>query len=116
MQPIYLFYLISSTDTLISISEHIFRLYAWESEINLAFLRRKMIDAAGDREVVSRSVRAFMATLEFFGLVARHDKKWRLKQTLPLNEEQAAIMLQLWARELRHTPQIDLNQLPPAGF
>ena len=116
MAPIYLFYLISSTETLISISEHIFRLYEWGSELNLAFLRRKMIEGSGDRDVVARSMRSFAKTLIFFDLVTELDKKLMLKQALPVNGEQAAIMLQLWARELRHTPQIDLNQLPSAIF
>jgi|SRR5680860_111914 len=116
MTPIYLFYLISRTETLISISEHIFRLYEWGSEINLTFLQRKMVEGSGDRDVVVRSARAFVRTLTFFDLITEVNKKFILKHALTINKEQAAIMFQLWARELRHTPQIDLNQLPPAIF
>ena len=54
MTPIYLFYLIASTDTLINISEHIFRLYHFGSEINLAFLKRKDRGLC-DRDVGSRA-------------------------------------------------------------
>ena len=116
MTPIYLFYLISSTETLISISEHIFRLYEWGSEINITFLQRKMVEGCGDRDVVARSARAFIKTLTFFDLITEVNKKFILKHAFIINEEQAAIMFQLWARELRHTPQIDINQLPPAIF
>lgn len=116
MTPIYLFYLISSTETLISISEHIFRLYEWGSGINLTFLQRKMVEGSGDRDVVGRSARAFARTLDYFDLITMVNKKFMLNHALVINEEQAAIMFQLWARELRHTPQIDLNQLPPAIF
>ncbi|MEN6462209.1 MAG: hypothetical protein ABFC94_12670 [Syntrophomonas sp.] len=116
MTPIYLFYLIASTESLITISEHIFRLYEWGSEINLAFLKRKMVEGAGDRDVVARSVRSFINTLVFFELIEESDKKLILNKPLAINDKQASIMLQLWARELRHTPQIDLSQLPPAVF
>ncbi|MDD2585769.1 MAG: hypothetical protein PHO25_03945 [Syntrophomonadaceae bacterium] len=116
MAPIYLFYLIASADTLITISEHIFRLYEWGSEVNLTFLQRKMVEGAGDRDVVTRSARAFVHTLKFFNVVEERNKKFILKQSLPVNEEQAAIMFLLWAKELRHTPQIDFKQVPPAIF
>lgn len=116
MTPIYLFYLIASTETLIIISEHIFRLYGWESEINSSFLKRKMVEGNGERDVVIRSVRSFLNTLLYFEVIIRSGKKLILHKPLPINEEQAAIMLQLWAKELRPTPQIDLNQLPPAIF
>jgi len=116
MTPIYLFYLIGDTETLIKISEHIFRLYEWDNEINLIFLKRKMVEGAGDRDVVARSAGSFVNTLQFFEVITESDKKLKLDKPLKINEEQAAIMLQLWSRELRHTPQIDLNQLPPAIF
>lgn len=116
MTPIYLFYLIANTDTLITISEHIFRLYEWGSNINAAFLKRKMIEGAGDRDVVSRSVGSFISTLNFFKVVTESNKKMILDKPLPISEEQASIMLQLWSGELRHMPQIDLNHLPPVVF
>ena len=116
MTPIYLFYLIGSTETLITISEHIFRLYEWDNEINLIFLKRKMVEGAGDRDVVARSAGSFVNTLQFFEVITESDKKLKLDKPLKINEEQAAIMLQLWSRELRHTPQMDLNLLPPAVF
>lgn len=116
MTPIYLFYLISDNEVLISLSEHIFRLYEWGSEINLDFLQRKMIENSGDRDVVGRSARSFIKTLGFFNVISERDKKLQLTQPLIINESQAAIMLQLWAKELRHTPQIDLKHLPPSIF
>ena len=71
MAPIYLFYLVASTDTLIIISEHIFRLYEWGSEINSAFLKRKMVEGNGERDVVIRSVSSFLNTLLHFEVIIR---------------------------------------------
>ena len=116
MTPVYLFYLIASTETLITISEHIFRLYEWGSEINPGFLKRKMVERNGERDVVVRSVRSFLNTLIYFEVVTKSGKKMILNKPLQINEEQAAIMLELWARELCYTTQIDLSQLPPAVF
>lgn len=116
MTPIYLFYLIGSTDTLITISEHIFRLYEWGSEINQAFLKRKMVEGAGDRDVVVRAAGSFLKTLMYFAVITGSDGKLMLNKPLIINEEQAAIMLQLWAKELNHTSQIDLSQLPASIF
>jgi len=56
MRPIYLFYLLAKTETLIKISEHIFRLYDFGSEINLLFLKKKIVDTSGERDVVKRAV------------------------------------------------------------
>lgn len=116
MTPIYLFYLIANTETLIRISKHIFRLYEWGCEINPVFLKRKMVEGNGERDVVIRSVGSFLNTLIYFTVISRSGKKTTLNKPLQINEEQAAIMLQLWARELCHTPQIDLRQLPAAVF
>lgn len=97
---------------------NIFRLYGWGSELNITFLQRKMVEVegVGDRDVVARSVRSFVKTLIYFEVIRELDKKLLLNKALAINEEQAAIMLQLWARELRRTPQLDLSQLPPAIF
>jgi hypothetical protein len=99
---------------LLKISEHISRLYDFGNEINLSFLKEKMADAFGDRDVVTRSDGAFIKTLESFNVVANDRDKILLKEKLIVNEEQARIMLELFAREIINAPQISLNHLPPA--
>lgn len=116
MTPIYLFYLIASTDTLINISEHVFRLYHYGSEINLSFLKRKMIEACGDRDVVSRAAGAFFQTLGHFGVAEARDHGYFLKKPLRLDCEQARIVLILWTREIMHLPQVSLRNLPQPIF
>ena len=75
-----------------------------------------MVDALWDRDVVTRSAGAFIKTLEDFNVVASQGDKLLLKGKLMLNEEQARIILQLFAQEIMKTPQISLNDLPPALF
>ncbi|MFC1592843.1 hypothetical protein ACFL4C_02400 [Candidatus Omnitrophota bacterium] len=116
MIPLYLFYLIGKTETLIKISEHIFRLYDFGSEVNVKFLKEKMIGSLGDRDVVARSVRAFIKTLEAFNIVLNEGGKLFLKERIPINEEQARIMFQLFAGEIINSPQVLLNHIPHTLF
>jgi len=116
MKPVYLFYLVARTDVLKKISEHIFRLYDYGSEIKMSFLKSKMVDSFGERDVVTRSAGAFIQTLEHFGIVEKADGKLILKNRLMVNEEQAGVILQLFALEILRSPQISLNHLPGAIF
>jgi hypothetical protein len=116
MQPVYLFYLVARTDILKKISEHIFRLYDYGREIKASFLKAKMVDSFGERDVVIRSAGAFIKTLEHFNVVEKAGGKPILKKRLMVNEEQARIMLQFFALEVVMSPQISLNHLPEAIF
>lgn len=77
MVPIYLFYLVSKTEIILEISEHLFRLYSYGSEINTLFLREKMISLHGERDVVVRSARSFLKTMSNFGVVENSNKRDR---------------------------------------
>jgi len=116
MKPIYLFYLIGKTDTLAKISKHIFRLYDIGDEINLQFLQNKMIDEFGERDVVGRATRSFIQTLEYFGVVNKTGANIVLKKRIPIDEQQLRIILNLYSKEILHSPQISLNHLPEFLF
>ena len=113
MQPIYLFYLVGCSDTLYKVSENLFRLYGYGSEVNGLFLQHKMAGAYGDRDVVIRATRSFIQTLEHFGIIEAKNNTSLLKKPLPVDDEQFRIMLQLYAKEILHSPQISLQQLNP---
>jgi len=116
MIPIYLMYLIGNTDVLIKISGNIFRLYNFGDEINLRFQKEKMIDVFGDRDVVTKATGAFIQTLEFFGVVSHSNTSRTLNQKLTINDDQIRIMLQIFAKDIQHTPQVSLNHLPKVLF
>jgi hypothetical protein len=116
MKPIYLFYLIGKTETLFKISEHIFRLYDYGEEFDIQFLKKKMIDEFGERDVVGRSARSFIQTLDYFGIAEKTGNKATLKRRLLLNDEQFRIVLELYSREILQSPQISLNHLPGPIF
>lgn len=116
MKPIYLFYLIGKTETLFKISEHIFRLYDYGDEFNIQFLEKKMVDELGERDVVGRSARSFIQTLDYFGIAEKNGNKAILKKRLFVKDEQLRIMLELYSREILQSPQISLNHLPRFTF
>lgn len=116
MVPIFLFYLVGKTDILLKISEHLFRLYDYGSELNTSFLREKMIGLHGERDVVIRSTRSFLKTMANFGVIENSKKKWILKKKLPLNEVQFRILIQLYAWEVICSPQVSLDDLPQSIF
>lgn len=96
------------------ISDHIFQLYDYGSKIKVGFLKAKMAESFGERDVVLRSARAFIQTLEHFGVVARLDDRLVLYRRFPVGEDQAPIMLQLFAAKILGAPQISLTDLPRA--
>ena len=116
MKPIYLFYLIGKTEILTKISKHIFRLYDVGDEINIQFLKSKMIDEFGERDVVVRAARSFTETLEYFGIVQKTGANIILKKRIQVDEQQLRIILHLYAHEILHSPQVSLNHLPEYLF
>ncbi|MDN5313305.1 MAG: hypothetical protein PWQ68_2279 [Thermoanaerobacteraceae bacterium] len=116
MLPIYLFYMIGRMNILFYISEHIIRLYDFGKEINLPFLKQKIVERFGERDVVIRSTGAFIKTLAYFKVVRQEDKKSYLAKRLKVNEEQTCIILKLYSRDILKSPQLNINALPPALF
>jgi len=115
MTPIYLFYLIGKTSILYKISDYLFRLYGFNAKINVSFLKDKLVNLHGDRDVVVRSVRSFLKTLIYFE-VAEGGKSISLKRPLKIDEERTGLMIQIFSKEIIKTPQISLNDLPKPIF
>jgi hypothetical protein len=116
MVPIYLFYLIGKSGVLYKVSEHLFRLYSFDSYINVSFLKEKIIDSYGDRDVVSRFVRSFLKTLEYFNMTTESDNKYFLKNPLRVTEDQFRLMLDIYGKDIINSPQIPLDDLPTPIF
>ena len=114
MVPIYLFYLMAITDSMRFLAEWIAKLYPIGEVVQLGFLKSKMADSFGDRDVVTRSVGAFLQTLEHFGVfsLSEVEGKYRFKQKLKLEEDQLRMIFQLYTLEILRAPQLSIEQLP----
>ena len=114
MAPIYLFYLMAVTDSMRFLAEWIAKLYPVGEVVQMGFLKTKMVGSFGDRDVVTRSVGAFLQTLEHFGIfeLSGVEGKYRFKQKLKLEEDQLRMIFQLYTTEILRAPQLSIEQLP----
>lgn len=116
MTPLYLFVLLGKTDILRTINDMMFRLYDFGKEINTSHLQNKLVELKGERDVVLRSVRAYMQTLVNFGVATKDNKKIIIPRAIKLSKEQASILLQLYSLEILQSPQIHTKQFPKSLF
>ncbi len=54
----------------------IFDIYGFGNPINQVFLRKKVIEKFGEKDISSRSLRNLFSTLVDFGILEKHDKDY----------------------------------------
>lgn len=84
--------------------------------INVPFLKKKMAEAMGERDVTVRAVGSFIKTLGYFGVTEENGGKTILKNKLPVNEEQMRIIIQLYASDIIRAPQVSFHQFTSPLF
>jgi hypothetical protein len=83
-----------------------------ENRFSSTILQKKMVQEYGDRDVVKRSVRSFLRTLQHFGLLSQIDQHtFVLAQKLSITDEQLRDFLILYGRYHLHTSSIDLSHI-----
>ncbi len=112
VKPILLFYLMVRAPILMSITKMINEIYGYGKDINYTFLRKKIIEKMGERDISARSLRNFLQTLESFGVLEKKDTgQYRWKQRLSMSSEMACNMLRFYSEEFIYSPQIMLNKI-----
>jgi len=87
------------------------------NNLSVALLSRKLVQEYGDRDVVKRSVRSFLATLEHFGFIIQIDKKnYILSDKATLSHEQLREFLILYAESFLRSKVVDLKNIDPEFF
>jgi len=100
VKPLLLFYLIIRSPILIAITKMINEIYGYGKDINYAFLRKKIIEKMGERDISTRSLRNFLQTLESFGVLEKtDDKQYRWKTRLSISPEMTCNMLKIYSEE-----------------
>jgi hypothetical protein len=83
-------------------------------KVSVSLLSRHMVKRFGDRDVVKRSLRAFLTTLVYFDILAR-DKRHQFflqeKQTLSL--ERARKFIVLYSKAFIRSKIINLKEIAP---
>ena len=85
--------------------------------LSVALLSKKLVQEYGDRDVVKRSSRSFLATLVHFGFLGQVDKKnYNLFNKTKLSNEQLRDFLILYAKSFLRSKVLDLKNIESDFF
>ncbi|HHD16652.1 MAG TPA: hypothetical protein ENK47_08090 [Euryarchaeota archaeon] len=112
VKPILLFYLMIRSPVLLRITKMINDIYGYGKDINYSFLRKKIIEKMGERDISARSLRNFLQILENFGVLRKGDNgQYHWIRRLSMSKEMTCVMLRFYAEEFMASPQIMLNKI-----
>lgn len=110
-KPLMLFNLLVRSKLIRTISKMMYDIYGPKNEINYNFLRKKIIEKYGERDISARSLRNFLHTFVNFDVFEEEQDHYKWKSQIDVNEEQLVLMLMLYSREYLNSPQIILRDL-----
>ena len=87
-------------------------IYGTTRDINYPFLRKKIVERFGERDITSRSLSNFLNTLVNFEILekeSRNQFKWKKK--LIVNELNFVFMLRFYSEVFKNSPKININEL-----
>lgn len=116
MKPILLSKFIIDYDILHQFSNLYSKIFDDSQEISTKAITKRMVDSFGDAEIIKRSTRAFLKTLDSFGIIKPIDSM--TYSQLPKKElsiDQVKDILLLYAVS-NHTKQIDLKHIDKSLF
>ena len=87
------------------------------NHLSMPLLFKKMVQEYGDRDVVKRSLRSFLATLIHFGILGDGDKKgYTILEKPKLSTDQVKRFLILYAKVYLKSNVVDLQSIEPEFF
>lgn len=117
LQPIFLIKLIMDYEIIRFIINKMNRFFDSSKELTTKILTKKMVQEYGDRDIVIRSVRAFLKTLAYFGVFDIIDNKSiRIIKKPFLNAEQIKDVLKLYSQIFIKSKVVDLNLIDKTIF
>lgn len=111
IKPLLLFNMLVRSKMMRLISRMIKEIYGVKNPINYEFLREKIIEKFGERDISARSLRNFLHTLEYFGILEERTSEYRWKHLLEVNEITLVLMLKLYSEEYLHSSQIIFEEI-----
>jgi hypothetical protein len=111
IKPLLLYYLLMRSQVLRTLTKMIYELYGTKEDINYLFLRKKIVERYGDRDISARSLRNFLSTLEAFDVLKiNNGNNFSWHTSLNVNEMTACYMLKLYSDEYKKSPVINLEE------
>jgi len=112
IKPLLLYHLLMRSHVLRILTKMIDEIYGRNNNINHSFLRKKVIERFGERDISGRSLRNWLATLMYFGVLKKvAPNKYVWGKRLYIGEKNACYMLKLYSEEFKKSPQINLDEL-----
>ena len=112
IKPLLLYHLLMRSEVIRQLTKMINEIYGPDNDINYFFLRKKVIERFGERDISSRSLRNLLGTLVNFDILKRgNNNKYMWDNRLCINELNACYMLKLYSEEYKKSPQVNLNNL-----
>jgi len=112
IKPLLLYYLLMRSQVLRTITKMIYEIYGTKEDINYLFLRKKIVERYGDRDISARSLRNFLSTLEAFDVLKIDDgNRFSWNKLLNINEMNVCYMLKFYSKEYKKSPLINLDEI-----
>ncbi|KKK49635.1 hypothetical protein LCGC14_3133080, partial [marine sediment metagenome] len=112
VKPLLLFFLLMRSNLIRLLTKMIDEIYGYNKDINYLFLRKKIIEKFGERDITSRSLSNFLNTLVSFNILEkdnRNEFKWKKK--LKVDDLNMIFMLKFYSEVFKNSPKIDINEL-----
>ena len=117
LKPLFLWKIIMDYEIARFITQKITKGVDHSGHISTPLLSKKLVQEYGDRDVVKRSLRSFMATLVHFGVLSQEDKNNYIvlpKETI--SAEQVRDLFLLYGSSFLESEIIDLQNIPKEFF
>jgi hypothetical protein len=111
IKPLILFHLLMRSKIIRILTKMIYEIYGDKNNINPVFLRKKVIEKFGEKDISARSLRNLLSTLVDFGVLEKEEKNYNWKTKLPIDESNSCNVLKLYSLELKGSPQINLDDM-----
>jgi len=112
VKPLLLFFLLMRSNLIRLLTKMIDEIYGYDKNINYLFLRKKIIEKLGERDITSRSLSNFLNTLVNFDIlekISRNQFQWKKK--LKVDDFNLLFMLKFYSEVFKKSPKININEL-----
>lgn len=106
IKPLLLYYLLIRSQVLRTLTKLMYDLYGPKEDINYSFVRKKIVEKFGDRDISARSLRNFLSTLESFDILKVNKKNYKWNSQMEINEMNLCYMLKFYANDYKKSPFI----------
>jgi len=112
VKPLLLFFILMRSNLIRLLTKMIDEIFGYDRDINYMFLRKKIIEKFGERDITSRSLSNLLNTLINFGILEKNGRnQFKWKKKLKVDDFNLVFMLKFYSEVFKKSPKIDINEL-----